>query len=118
MSTDPTVLDVANILLRRWRFVIGVPVGAALITAIGSFLVAPTFTARASFVPESRTQSRIPSSLAGLAGQLGMQLGAEASTSPRFYGAILQSRELAERVLQSQYLDPRPAAHADRKSVV
>lgn len=118
MSADPTVVDVANILLRRWRFVIGVPVGAALIAAIWSLLVPPTFTARASFVPESRTQSRIPSSLAGLVGQLGLQLGAEASTSPRFYGAILQSRELAERVLQSRYLDPRPGARADSSSLL
>ena len=109
MSPEPTVVEIANILLRRWRMVLGLPLGAAALAAAISFLVPPTYTATASFVPESRSQSRgVPSSLSGLAGQLGIQLGTEASQSPRFYGALLQSRELAERVLQSRYPDPRP----------
>jgi len=118
MSPEPTVIDVANVLLRRWRVVIGVPLGAALIVAVGSFFVPPTFTARASFVPEARGQRQVPTALAGLVGQLGIQLGGEASNSPRFYGALVQSREIAERVLQSRYLDPRAGAPPDSATLL
>ena len=40
---------------------------------------------------------------------MGMPLGVEPSQSPRFYGDVVRSRELLERVLLTRYPNPRGA---------
>src|SRR5437660_94879 len=89
------------------RATIGFPFLVALLAAAVSLLIPPTYTATTIFVPEASQQTRIPSSLAGLATQFGVSLGAEASKSPRFYADVVRSRELMEHVLLSRYPDPR-----------
>jgi uncharacterized protein involved in exopolysaccharide biosynthesis len=106
-SDEIDFLELASVLLKRWRVLIGLPVLAALLTTGISFLLAPTFTATTTFVPEVGAQGRLPTGLAGLAGQFGISLGTEASQSPRFYAQVVKSRELMERVLLSRFLDPR-----------
>ena len=49
----------------------------------------------------------IPAGLAGIAGQLGVSLGTEASQSPRFYADVAKSREILDRLLLAHYGDPR-----------
>jgi uncharacterized protein involved in exopolysaccharide biosynthesis len=102
-----SLVGALNALLRRWRPVVGLPILAAVVTALLSFVARPTYTATTTFVPEARNQSRLPSGIAGLAGQLGVSIGAEPSQSPRFYADVVRSRELLERVLLSDYPDPR-----------
>ena len=99
-------------LLRRWRIVLGIPLLIGAVTILISFVVAPTYTATTTFVPEVRNQSRVPSALAGLAGQLGVAIGVEPSQSPRFYADVLRSRELLERVLLSRYQNARAGPNA------
>lgn len=99
-------------LLRRRRIVMGVPLSVALIVGVISFVIPSTFTATTTFVPEVRTQGRLPPSLASLAGQLGVSLGAEATESARFYADLVRSRELLERILLGEYQDPRESKSA------
>ena len=107
--TEVTLLDLLVLMRRRWRAVLGLPVALGTVTAVWSLLMAPTYTASTSFVPEVGAGAKLPSSLAGLAGEFGLSLGADASRSPRFYADVFKSRELLERVLDAQYLDPRSA---------
>jgi len=109
-SREITLLDLATVLLRHLRMVLGLPVAAAVLMAGISLVMRPTFKATTSFVPEVTNGARLPASLAGLASQFGLPLGEDASRSPRFYADVLKSRELLERVLQSRYADCRNAA--------
>ena len=107
MAHDESLVRWIRLLSRHRRFAIGLPVLAAVLTLIVTLLIAPTYTATTSFVPETNTQTRIPSNLAGLATQLGLSLGSEASKSPKFYAEVLRSRELMQQVLLSRYRSPR-----------
>jgi uncharacterized protein involved in exopolysaccharide biosynthesis len=113
IQREPTVIDVATVLLRRWRLVVGLPATTAVLTFVISLVVRPTFTATATFVPEAGKSGGLPTGLASIAGQFGLSFGADASRSPRFYADVLKSRELLERVLRSGFADPRTAAIAD-----
>jgi len=103
-------VGVLNTLLRRWRVVLGLPLLCAVLAGVAALIVPPTFSAWTTFVPEQRSQNRLPSALVGLAGQLGVSIGADPSQSPRFYGDLVRSRELLERTLLSRYADPRDDA--------
>jgi len=103
------LLEFLNVLLKRSRIVVGLPLIAAVLVAFSSFLIPATFTATTTFVPEVRSQGRLPAGLTGLAGQFGVSLGADATQSPRFYAEVAKSREILERVLLSRYRDPRRA---------
>src|SRR3989449_1536610 len=71
-------LEFVNALLKRWRLVAGLPLLAAILTAIMVLLLPPRYTATVTFVPEQRAPSRggttgaAGSGLLGLAGQLGI----------------------------------------------
>jgi uncharacterized protein involved in exopolysaccharide biosynthesis len=102
-----SLLELANTLLRRRRLVLGLPVATAFVTAVVSLIVPPTYTATTAFVPEAATGNRIPAGVSGLASQLGISLGGEATQLPQFYAQVLQSREILDRILLSRYPDPR-----------
>ncbi len=102
-----SVLEILNVLLKRWRVVVGFPLVVAVVVVAISFLVPPTFTATTSFVPEMRSEGGLPGGLGALAGQLGISLGGEASQSPRFYAEVSKSRGVLDRLLLSRYADPR-----------
>jgi uncharacterized protein involved in exopolysaccharide biosynthesis len=100
---------VAAVPLRAWRLIVLLAVIAGLIGILIYRFVPPTYTATTSFVPEAPS-SRLPSSLLGmadLAGQLGVSLGSDAARSPRFYTAVINSRQLVERALVTWYPNPR-----------
>jgi uncharacterized protein involved in exopolysaccharide biosynthesis len=103
------LLEVLNVFLKRWRTVLGVPLGTAAVVLGMSFLIPPTYTATASFVPEARSQGRAAglAGLAGLAGQFGIAVGPEPSHSPRFYADVAKSRDILDRLLLARYADPR-----------
>jgi uncharacterized protein involved in exopolysaccharide biosynthesis len=107
MTTDRrTVFPVLEALLRRARWVVGVSVGAAVLTAIIVLVLRPTYSASASFVAENPVTPRLPPGLSGLASQFGMTLGAEASRSPAFYADLLRSREILGQVLRTRIAGP------------
>src|SRR2546425_7367800 len=105
-ADEISVLELLNVLLKRWRILIALPLSVAVLVALISIINPATYTASTTFVPEVRTQGRLPSGIAGLAGQLGISLAAEPTESPRFYAAVVRSRELLERILASKYEHP------------
>ncbi len=115
------LLRLATIGLKRWRLLLLVPFVAALIMAIVSFFVPSKFTATSTFVPEIRGQTRMPTglgSLAGLASQFGVSVGADPSQSPRFYAKVAESREILERILLTRFLRPSANGSADSATLL
>jgi uncharacterized protein involved in exopolysaccharide biosynthesis len=109
VENEPRPLEFVNLLLRRRRLVLGLPLAASVLTLLVSLFVPPTYTATTTFVPEVGAVSRIPAGLSGLgslAGQFGITLSGDASQSPQFYADLIESRELMERVLRSRYSIP------------
>jgi uncharacterized protein involved in exopolysaccharide biosynthesis len=98
-----TVLDIGRLLARHRFAVVIFPLLVAVVTAVISLALPPSFTATTTFVPESPQTTRLPAGLAGLATQFGISLGSEASKSPRFYAEVLRSRELRERLLNTRF---------------
>ncbi|GBD32957.1 hypothetical protein HRbin33_01933 [bacterium HR33] len=82
------------------------PLLAAFAAGVVSFILRRTFTAAASFLPETRSGSRIPAGLAGLAAQFGFTTGSDALQVPQFYAQVLKSRELPEGLLLDPFPDP------------
>jgi len=107
-----TLVGALNTLLERWRIVVGFPILTAGLAVVLAFVIRPTYTATTTFVSEARNQNRLPSVVAGLAGQFGVSLGTDPSQSPRFYASVVRSRELLERILLSRYVDPSAGAGA------
>lgn len=113
------LLELGGVFWRHRRATVWFPLAVAVLTVAMTLFITPTYTATTTFVPETGTQGRLPSGLAGLAGlatQFGISLGPEASKSPRFYADILHSRELIEHVLLSHYADPRNKTQANADS--
>lgn len=101
---DVSLVGLLSPILRN-RYVIARIVAAVFLTVIVVALLQPrTYSGSASFMPQSR---RVPSSLAGLAGQFGFGLPIdEPSQSPAFYVDLVKSREILGAVVQSQYSIP------------
>src|SRR2546430_6516873 len=117
-ADEISVLELISVLLKRWWIVIGLPLAIALVVAAISLVIPATFTATTTFVPEVRSQSRLPSGLAGLAGQFGVSLGIEGTETPMFYADIVKSRELSERILLGHYQDPRSTTGSSDSSTL
>jgi uncharacterized protein involved in exopolysaccharide biosynthesis len=108
---NETLLDVFNVLLRRRRLVVTLPLATAVLTLLVAVVVPATYTARTTFVPEpgSAAQGRLPAGfaglggVAGLAGALSASLGGDASRSPRFYAEVAKSSDVLEKVLLTRF---------------
>lgn len=118
MTDEYSLIALGSIWARHRRLTVGLPLLLAVLTGVVSLIVRPTYTATTTFVPEATAQgSRLPAGLAGLATQFGISLGADASKSPKFYAAVVRSRELMEHVLLSNYVDPRVQVSAPADSI-
>lgn len=102
-----SLLSLINALLRRWRLVVGLPLGLALAVALLSQFLTPGYSATATFVPEG-TNSNVPPVLSGLAGQFGVSFASEGSQGAPFYAEVLMSPRIMNQVLETQFRDPRP----------
>jgi uncharacterized protein involved in exopolysaccharide biosynthesis len=102
---DRSVLDLAALLLRRLKLLIGLPLLVAASAVAFSFLLPKRYTVESRFVPESNTPN--VSRIAGLAAQFGVNLGAgEATESIDFYAELLESQDLLRSAVLSEYVVP------------
>ncbi len=103
LEAEPSILaEVVTRLRPEWRILVGVPVAFVLLGVVVALLIPRTYVATTTFAPEQRSGTNLPSGLGALAGQFGVALPSEASTSPRFYAELVKSRTLLEGVLLSQ----------------
>ncbi|MBI4543861.1 MAG: hypothetical protein HY703_01540 [Gemmatimonadetes bacterium] len=105
-SAEPegiSLLTLVNLLLRRRRMVVGLPLVAFVAGAL--FTAAPSrqFVAQSMFVTgEGQSASRV----SGIAAQLGFTGGGPRDQSPDFYKWLLSSRDLLRQVALTEYTIP------------
>lgn len=76
--------------------------GVGLVTALGAALLrGPQYSALAAFVPQ--VGDATPSGLAGLASQLGVQIGGSRGESIEFYARLLKSQEILREAATTHY---------------
>ena len=113
----------AGVLL-RWRMVAAITLLSIVLAVAASFVIPPVYRAKASFVANSSSESKLPGGVSGASGvgglisQLGGSLGGDPSESPNFYIQLFQSRELLTRIAQSRYPNPRTEAPNDSASLI
>jgi uncharacterized protein involved in exopolysaccharide biosynthesis len=112
VDDEVNVLRLLSVPLQRWRVVAGVPLLAAFVAVAISYVIPSWFTATTRFVPEVRSQSRLPSGLATIAGQFGVSISSDPTQSPRFYAQVVKSRAILERILLTRYPDPQGRGYA------
>jgi uncharacterized protein involved in exopolysaccharide biosynthesis len=116
---EVSLLELANVLLKRWKLIVGVPLAAAVAAAVFSLVVTPKFTAVTTFVPEMEAEGAgLPGGLAGLAAQFGVGLPTGGADSPGFYADVLASRTLQDEVLLARFADPEGTERGDSATLL
>ena len=105
-----TPLEAANVLLRHWRLVVGVPLALAFVVGLVGLLRPREYTSGASFMPNQASSSN--TALAGIAAQFGVNIGAQAGNSPEFYADLLNSHDLLRSAVLSGYVSSEGRAAA------
>ncbi len=99
-----SLLRLVNVVLRRRRIVVGLPIMIATIVCSFTLLQSRTWTASASFSPSESQGAGQLGQLAGLAAQFGFSIPVGASgESPEFYVALLRSEALRRSAVRSEY---------------
>ncbi len=101
-DNSTSLIEVLAPLRAHWISIIGLAVGAAVLTYGGSFLIAPTFTARTSFISPQQQQNSAASALASLGAGALSSLASNAAgiKSPADqYVALMQSVTLSDKIL-------------------
>jgi tyrosine-protein kinase Etk/Wzc len=106
-ETEVSLIELATVLLRRKKLVLGVTAAATVFSAIVVSLIPPTFKAEATILPPQQQQS----SLATLSGALGGLAGASMASSfglknpGDLYVGILGSRTIADDLIANFHLE-------------
>jgi uncharacterized protein involved in exopolysaccharide biosynthesis len=99
---DIDLLDLALPLLQHARLLAIVPLVVGFLAVGLSFLTAPTFTARTTFLPPQQQQNAVAAALASLGGAAGLAGGALAGgvkTQADQYVALRQSVTVSDRIV-------------------
>jgi len=95
-----SLLDIAVALAENKRFLLLGPVLAGLLALGISFLIAPTFTARTSFLPPQQQQSAAASALASLGAMAGLAGSLTSVKNPTDqYVSLMQSTTVQDRLI-------------------
>ncbi|UCC83687.1 MAG: hypothetical protein JSW46_01765 [Gemmatimonadota bacterium] len=114
------MLELATVLLKRWKLVAGLPLAAAVLAAVISLIIPAKYTATSTFYPETESDGlSLPTGLEVIVGELGMSVpGMGGTESPDFYVDVLGSRTLLDQVLTASFADPRSEAEGDSLSLL
>jgi uncharacterized protein involved in exopolysaccharide biosynthesis len=94
------LLDIAAILASRWRLLLAGPVVAGTLALGATYLIAPTFTSKTTFLPPQQQQSGAASALASLGALAGLAGGAGGiKTQGDQYVALMQSVNVEDKIV-------------------
>jgi uncharacterized protein involved in exopolysaccharide biosynthesis len=116
-GTEPHLFDLIAVVARRWRWTVALPFVTCVVTILVAFLIPSRYTAKTTVIPETRSPTRLPAGLAGLAGQLGLNLDLGSAQSPKLYAEVVKSQGLLAGLLVDSFPDtrdawqPRPLIH-------
>ena len=101
-SNEINLLDYLIILLKRKNLIIGITLGAAVITAVISFIMPPIYQAETAILPPQQSSSSAAQLLSqigpsGLTGLVGGALGIQ--TPSDLYVGMLKSNTVADRII-------------------
>jgi uncharacterized protein involved in exopolysaccharide biosynthesis len=96
-----TLIELMNLVLRYRRLIVILSTAGFLVMAAVALAHKRTWTASASFAPQSNESSR--SGLAGMAAQLGLPVQASSGRSPAFYAQLVTSRSVLDSVLSPTF---------------
>ncbi|MDG0835882.1 Wzz/FepE/Etk N-terminal domain-containing protein [Roseateles saccharophilus] len=104
MSSDPkegvSIVDLASTLASRWRLVFGGSLATGVLAFAASYLIAPTFTSKTTFLPPQQQQNSAVSALASFGALSGLAGGITGIKSPGDqYVALMQSVNIEDRVI-------------------
>ena len=110
-TTSPEEVSLVQLvtpLIRRWKLLLGVPVGLAVLVALASLLLPPVYTSKTTLTPVASSSigglsGGTLASLAGLAGLAGISSAGSGALSPDFIADVLKSREVLTATLQSPF---------------
>jgi len=96
--------EVTRAMRARWRLLAGGSLGAGVIALGLTYLIPPTYTAKAVFLPPQQQQSLAASALSSLGGALGglasgLLGGSQAAPEDQYVG-IMQSTTVADRIIR------------------
>jgi len=111
-----SIVELRRGILRRWRWLLTIPVATALLGALAAVLWPKTWTATTTFVPESALGSNNTSllgALGGISSLLGDAGGGAAALArlkegptTEFFADVLTSQELLTTTLRAPFIDP------------
>jgi tyrosine-protein kinase Etk/Wzc len=107
-NDEISALKLAVPIVRRWPVILASAAVIGALAVAATFIVPPRYTARTSFTVEAGSNSlSMPKGLVGIAGQLGVVLGGNATGGPpeEYFTALATSRTIKEAVLSSRYAD-------------
>ncbi|MDN3920943.1 Wzz/FepE/Etk N-terminal domain-containing protein [Roseateles violae] len=93
------LLEIATVLASHWRLLIIAPVVAGALAIGASYLIAPTFTARTTFLPPQQQQSAAATALASLGALSGLAGSSGIKTPGDQYVALMQSANVEDRIV-------------------
>jgi uncharacterized protein involved in exopolysaccharide biosynthesis len=101
-DTDLDLLDIAVPLVRHVKLLFLAPVLVALAALGSTYLIAPTYTARTSFIPPQQqgVAANVMATLGPLAGLAGGAIGG-VKTQADQYVALMQSATVADRIVEA-----------------
>lgn len=118
MEGEVSLLEVVNVLLKRWKLLAGLPLLIGFLAAGVSLILPEYYRATTTFVPETETDgTALPAGLIGLASRFGVT-GPGGRDTPEFYARILASRTLRETLLQTLFPDPTTAQPGDSSALL
>jgi len=107
--------------VRRWRLLMGLPLGLGTAAVAISLLVPRWYTATTTFTPNQTNPNLLSGSLAGLAGiagQFGISIPVGGEDAPEVFAKVLTSHELLTNTLQSQFDDPNANAQRTNQTLL